>query len=204
MLILRKRTHSSTSPCLTVDGTALLQVAEYRYYLGVTITSNLSWKPHITKMCNKTRKLIGLLYRRFYRNSNLCTLLKLYLSFIRPHLEYSSAVWNPHLKGEVEMIEKVQKYALRMCTNSWELSYDESRRTRASLCHLLKIVHGLTDFPEAPISRQLFHYNSRPAVTDALTVPHLKPLHISTHSFPQQFVSGINNYYQDNSLNVRH
>ena len=33
-------------------------------------------------------------------------------SFIRPHLDYASIVWNPHLKGEVESLENVQKFAL--------------------------------------------------------------------------------------------
>ena len=74
MFISRKRAHSLTPPSLYVDGTALLQVSEYKY-LGVVITSNLSWRPHITNMCNKTRKLIGLLYRRFYQSSNPTTLL---------------------------------------------------------------------------------------------------------------------------------
>ena len=81
MLISRKRAHSSTPPNLYVSGTALLQVSEYKY-LGVVITSDLSWRPHITNMCNKTRKLIGLLYRRFYQSSNSSILLKLYLSFL--------------------------------------------------------------------------------------------------------------------------
>ena len=60
MLISRKQAHSSTPPNLYVSGTALLQVSEYKY-LGVVITSDLSWRPHITNMCNKIRKLIGLL-----------------------------------------------------------------------------------------------------------------------------------------------
>ena len=33
-------------------------------------------------------------------------------SFIRPHLDYASIVWNPHLKGEIESLENVQKFAL--------------------------------------------------------------------------------------------
>ena len=29
---------------------------------------------------------------------------RLYESFIRPHLDYVSIVWNPHLKGEIESL----------------------------------------------------------------------------------------------------
>ena len=104
--------------------------------------------------------LVSLLYRRFYMHASSSTLLKLYTNFIRPHLEYSSAVWNPYLKGEIEALEKVQKYALKVCTKSWDASYEDflskaslpslqRRRIQTSLCHLFKIINELTDFPEA-------------------------------------------------------
>ena len=94
-------------------------------YLGITITPDLSWSPHISHICNKARRLIGLLYRHFYKHSSSHTLLKLYLSYIRPHLEYLPHVWNPSFKGDIDIIESVQKYALRVCTKSWELSYND-------------------------------------------------------------------------------
>ena len=49
-------------------------------------------------VCNKTRRLISLLYRRFYMRASSSTLFKLCTSFIRPYLEYSSTVWNPYLE----------------------------------------------------------------------------------------------------------
>ena len=58
--------------CLTVNNKPLLQVFKYKY-LGVTITSNLSWNPHISNICNRTRRIIGMLYRKFYKNSNPST-----------------------------------------------------------------------------------------------------------------------------------
>ena len=94
MLITR-----NSLPPPPIIGTELQRVHSYRY-LGVTLTSNLSWTPHITECCNKTRRLIGLLYRRFHQHLSSSTLIKLYCSFIRPHLEYASIVWNPGLKRE--------------------------------------------------------------------------------------------------------
>ena len=76
MLVSRKRVHSVPSVTLTVDGTPLTLVSEYKY-LGVTITSNLSWNVHINNICNKTRRLVGMFYRKFYVNSSPKTLLKL-------------------------------------------------------------------------------------------------------------------------------
>ena len=43
-------------------------------------------------------RLIGVLYRKFYLYSEPHTLLRLYQSLIRPHLEYACSVWDPNLK----------------------------------------------------------------------------------------------------------
>ena len=51
MFISRKRAHSIAPPSLTIDGTPLTEVSEYKY-LGVTITSDLSWSSNV---CNKSR-----------------------------------------------------------------------------------------------------------------------------------------------------
>ena len=53
MLISRKKTNSLPPPPIVLDETELQRVHSYRY-LGVTLTSNLSWTPHITECCNKT------------------------------------------------------------------------------------------------------------------------------------------------------
>ena len=51
--------------------------------------------------------------------------LQMYISLVRPNLEYASQVWNPYKVGEVNSLEHVQKFALRMCTKSWDTSYQE-------------------------------------------------------------------------------
>ena len=91
---------------LTVDGTPLTIVTEYKC-LGVTIASDLSWSSHIANVCTKSRRLTGMIYRRFYTNCSSHTLLKLYVSYVRPHLEYCSPVWNPHSKRHIEELERV-------------------------------------------------------------------------------------------------
>lgn len=86
-------------------------------------------------------------------------LLKLYTTFVRPHVEYASAVWSPHYKVDVEGLEKGQRFAIRVCLGQWELTHEEllsvsglptlkSRRTVARLCYLFKILNNnMTDFP---------------------------------------------------------
>jgi len=181
MFITRKRANSLPPPPLYLSGTVLDRVCSYKY-LGVTLTSDLSWSTHISNCCNKTRRLIGLLYRHFYQCTNPPSLLRLYRSFIRPHLEYASIAWNPHYKGEIDALESVQKYALRMCLKSWDSNYAEllaaanlpplqKRRIQLSLCHLYKIVNNLTDFPAAPVFPPDHFHKTRSSDKPTFIVP---------------------------------
>ena len=99
-------------------------------------------------------------------------MLKLYCSFIRSHMEYAAIVWNPALKGDIESLENVQIFALRVCMKSWNTAYDkpltsaklpslQDRQTVASLCHLFKIVRGLMDFPDTPVHAMTHNYDTR-------------------------------------------
>ena len=61
-------------------------------YLGVWISDDLKWSKHIEQITKKATKQAGLIYRRFYPYSNSGTLKQLYLSQVRPHLEYAVPV----------------------------------------------------------------------------------------------------------------
>ena len=108
----------------------------------------------------KSRKIVGLLYRRFYNFSNSEVLRQLYISLVRPHLEYACHVWAPHTSKDVNALESVQKFACKMASHTWkdhsyeelltltDLSTLERRRLELKLCHLFKIVHKLAYFPD--------------------------------------------------------
>ena len=117
MIVTRHRTRAVPVPELKLYGQALERVFEYNY-LGVTLSFNLSWSPHIEKIVAKTRRLTGMLYRQLYQWSDPEALLKIYLSVIRPHLVYAAPVWSPDLIKDINKLEHVQKFALRVCTKS--------------------------------------------------------------------------------------
>ena len=121
-------------------------------------------------------------YRRFYQHTDSHVLLKLYLTVIRPHLEYASPVWDPFHKTEVDALENVQKFALRFCLKTWNEGYDQlllnagipslkARRSRMNLCQLYKIINKITHFPDAPINPRKVHYDSRSVNKNSVTVP---------------------------------
>ena len=87
MLISREKSCSQPPPTLYVSGTALSPVENMKY-LGIQINADLSWSLQISNVYTKTRKLVGLSYHSFYKHADTATLLQLYKSFIKPHLEY--------------------------------------------------------------------------------------------------------------------
>ena len=78
MIISRKKNRAIPLPIIFVGNCPLNKVSSVKY-LGVQINSHLFWSTHITNLCNKARRLIGLLYRRFYSNADTKTCIKLSL-----------------------------------------------------------------------------------------------------------------------------
>ena len=206
LLLSRKRCHSIPPPNLTLNNAILARVTSYKY-LGVLITTNLMWSAHISNICNKTRRLIGILYRKFYKHSSSNTMLRLYSSFIRPHLEYATPAWDPFLKKDIDLIENVQRFALKVCTKSWDASYTslleathlpslQTRRTHAKLCNLFKIVNSLTFYPDAPTQYRQQPYPSRSVHSSALVPLQCHSLQYQSSFFPSS-ISAWNSLPQD-------
>ena len=82
MLISRKR--SPSQPLSLILDESPLEHAKTFKYLGVLLSSNLSWTPHVEATCAKARKLIGLLYRRFYEHVDSSHLVEMYKIVVRP------------------------------------------------------------------------------------------------------------------------
>ena len=145
----------------SINGEALAKSRTCKY-LGVTLSSNLSWSTHIAKMTSKAIKSLHFVMRNL-KNSYPKTKQHAYLSLVRPLLEYCSAIWDPHSATHITAIEKVQRKAARYVTNchrKWckksqrphvstskivnELKWDklETRRKRVSLRYLFKALSG--------------------------------------------------------------
>ena len=158
MIVSRRRTASTPSSPLLLEGHLLDQVKMFKY-LGVLLSHDLSWGEHVQSVCSKAKKILGLCYRQFYNNSPSNSLVQLYLSLVRPHLDYASAIWSPHVKKDKIAHENVQKFACRMATRSWDSSYQdlldfvdlpslECRRLETRLCLLYKTIYKLRYFDD--------------------------------------------------------
>ena len=134
-------------------------------------------------------------YRNFYNYSTKDTSLRLYKSLIRPHLEYASAIWSPHLAKDIKSIEDVQKFALRVCTKSWESDYNSlllmcnvdlmsDRRKFAQLCLLFKIIAGDASYPNPPYKQVTRQYPARHQNTLQFSVQYARTNQFQSSFFP--------------------
>ena len=113
---------SSTTPDMFLSKILIQPVTCYNY-LGVLVTSDLKWNTDVTNVCQRAKRLLGCLYRNFYKQVNSLFLLRLDLAIVRPVLEYASIVWDPLTQQLIKDLESVQKFALRICSKPWHLSY---------------------------------------------------------------------------------
>ena len=100
-------------PNLTISRSPIERVSSF-CYLGIILSSSLSWSPHISSVCLKSRKIIGLLFRHFSPHSSPSTIIKLYLSLVRPILEYGSIIWDPSSPTLSQSLDSVQRFALKI------------------------------------------------------------------------------------------
>ena len=126
-----------------------------------------------------------MLYRQLYQWSDPEALLKIYLSVIRPHLEYAAPVWSPDVIKDINKLEHVQKFALRVCTKEWTMSYEDllekcrileltTRRDHLSLGLLHKIINGECILPNAPLSTYSTTYSTCLNETNKYVLPFVR------------------------------
>ena len=96
------------------DGTRVeLQSSEGERDLGVKVDNELTFSEHIRAATAKANSVIGMLKNAFVcRDVDIWK--NMYVSLVRPHLEYAVSVWKPRLRRDIDALERVQKRALRI------------------------------------------------------------------------------------------
>ena len=109
-------------PSLNINNVKIERVTQFNF-LGLILSSQLSWKNHIQFISNKISKVIGVLYRLkdVYPQS---VLLMLYNSLILSHINYCLLSWGSGIVND-HPIHLLQKKALRLVSNSDYVSHSE-------------------------------------------------------------------------------
>ena len=68
--------------------------------LGVITGYKLKIHNHSSAAIKKANSILGLIKRSFAALDK-SILPKLYMSMVRPHLEYGNVIWGPHFKGDI-------------------------------------------------------------------------------------------------------
>ena len=121
----RNDNHVASIPRIVVDDNDIERVTQARV-LGVTLSSDLSWNAHVDTIVSKARKRVFTIYQLKRAGIRQCDLLRVYVSVIRPVLEYACPVWHTSLPMYLsDHIETIQKRCLRTIFPGY--SYDEAR-----------------------------------------------------------------------------
>ena len=96
---------------LYIDNSPIQQVPSYKY-LGMTLDSSLSYKPHLATVIRNVSHKIYLLSR--VKISNRIALL-VYKTMILPFCDYADVVYNNATANELEKLQRLQNRALKLC-----------------------------------------------------------------------------------------
>ena len=141
----------------------VLQTIPSAKYLGVTISDDLSWSPHIDLIIKKANQTLGFLKWNIkvqVHNQDLKSTA--YKTLVRPQLEYASTVWSPHTATNIAKVEAVQRRAARWATRDYQRTSSENqmlkdlnwrtlelRRINSRLILMYKITYDLVAIPAA-------------------------------------------------------
>ena len=142
--------------------------------LGLSLSSNLTWKTHIHSLAKHASQKLGFLTRAcgFFSSSHL---LSIYKSQIRHSLEYCSHVWGGAPKSTLCLLDKVQSKAIRLINNP------NLTKSLQRLSHRY-LVGDLSIFC------RYFNGHCSQEIRDIIPVPlrHVRTTRSSTHSHPFQ------------------
>ena len=85
---------------------------------------------------SKGNQVLGMIRINITYKKETSLIIPMYKAIVRPHLEYCIQAWNPHLRKDVDMLEKIQRRATKLIPGLRDLTYVE----RLKECGLTTLV----------------------------------------------------------------
>ena len=174
MLISRKH-NTDVFPSLSMDDQTISEVTHHKH-LGLFLSNDCSWHAHIDYITSKAWPKLYIMRKLMYQLDRK-SLETIYISFVRPLLEYGDVIWDNCTQYEKDELNKIQNEAARICTGtsklvsltnlSNEINWEclETRRKHHKLIMFYKMINGLTPAYLAQLVPQSVsthvHYNLR-------------------------------------------
>jgi Reverse transcriptase (RNA-dependent DNA polymerase)/Endonuclease-reverse transcriptase len=123
--------------------------------IGVMVHKSLKPAAQCAKAAGTARAVLGQISRAFhYRDKDI--FVKLYKTYVRPHLEFCTPAWSPWNLTDIDCLEKVQVKMLNMVTGLVSDTYEgklaevglqtlAERRHVADMITVHKLAHGVGD-----------------------------------------------------------
>jgi hypothetical protein len=111
-----KKKQIGNIPKLKFNNSMVELVHEHKH-LGIIFSEDMKWSKHIAKITSKANQRLGALYRQSRKMTRL-QLETIYLSMIRPILEYGSVLFSNCSFSDVNLIESVQRRAAVLSTGA--------------------------------------------------------------------------------------
>ena len=165
---------------------------------------------HINQMICKANRILGLIRDTCNDVKYPLTRKILYLTHVRPILEYGSEIWNPSTKGLITVIERIQRRATRFILQSCvpyeerlkelNLSSLEDRRKFKDNILLFKYLHGVSfiSLQDRVNFRGIEFISLRSSDS-----PTIIPNKCYTNIFKQTFFNRVYNSWDDLPADVR-
>ena len=142
-----------------LEGAQLEEVTNFKD-LGIIYDNRLTFSKHISSMASRCRAKSNFILKSF-STKNPALLFKLFVTYVRPIIEYCCEVWDPKLITSIKEIESVQRTFTKRVFNRvglTEMTYEErlaaletttleQRRCAAGLAFMYKMVIGEVSLP---------------------------------------------------------
>ena len=162
---------------ITFDNNQICRTDKIRT-LGVTLTDTLCWDPHICNILTKASKRLFVL-RKFKDLLPRTALETIYISMIRPIIEFGDVLYDSGTLSTGQQIEYIQRQSAIICCGAYHHTSDSNlltelgweplhkRRFTHKLILFYKIIHNI--YPKYLFNllnfRQLSNYNLRQTST---------------------------------------
>ena len=123
-MIFSKKLVKTNHPPLILDGKIINQVS-YHCQLGIVLHEQMQWHNHVNKICETAGKRLSAMIR-ISDKIDKRTKLAIYLSFIRPTLEYGCAIFDNIPQNLVNVLESIQRRAALMITSGYKCTKHDS------------------------------------------------------------------------------
>ena len=91
---------------------------------------DLKCEKKCSEAVKKANRMLGMIKRNFIDRSKE-TIIPLYESLVRPHLEYCCQIWSPYYKKDIKFIEGVQRRATKLVAGMRDFNYNDRLRSWA-------------------------------------------------------------------------